>query len=235
MKNDIELKVKLRDLKKDNINRKRKDGKIPAVVYGDKKDNKNLWVDALVFAKLYERAGENTIVKLATENGGKENVLIYDYQLDPLTDEVMHIDFLRVDMKRKIEAEVPLVFIGEAPAVKELGGTLIKSLNNIAVKCLPGNIPSEFKVDLSKINDFDSYFTVADLETSDEVEILVADDVIIVSATPPRSEEELAELDEKVEEDVSQVDGVEKEGEEKEIENTTEKSKETEKTEENKK
>ncbi len=226
------LKAEKRELGRNNLKSGKRADKIPAVVYGDKKQNEMIWVDRLLFTKLYDEAGENTIIELEVGDK-KENVLICDYQLDPLSDEFVHADFLRVDMKKKIEAEVPLSFVGEAPAVKEMGGTLIKGLDSIAVKCLPGNIPTEFKVDLAKINDFDSYFTVADLKEniSDEVEVLVNDDVIIASATPPRTEEELAQLDEKVEEDVSQVEGVEKEDEEKpESENEkTEESKEEDK------
>ena len=211
----LKLKAEVRELSDKSLKEGRNAGKIPGIVYGGKKDNVNLWVDKLVFSKMFSEAGENTVVELEIGNK-KENVLIYDYQIDPLSDEFTHTDFLRVDMNKKIEADVPLVYTGEAPAVKELGGTLIKSLDSIAVKCLPGNIPSEFEIDLSKIVDFDSYFTVKDLQKNvpEDVEILVNEEVIIASATPPRSEEELAQLDEKVEEDVSQVEGAEEKGDE---------------------
>ena len=212
----LKLKAEVRELNDKSLKEGRNAGKVPGIVYGDKKKNENIWVDKLVFSKMFSEAGENTIVELEIGDK-KENVLIYDYQIDPLSDEFTHADFLRVDMNKKIEADVPLVYTGEAPAVKELGGTLIKSLDSIAVKCLPGNIPSEFEIDLSKIVDFDSYFTVEDLQknVSEDVEILVNEEVIIASATPPRSEEELAQLDEKVEEDVSQVEGAEEKEEEK--------------------
>ncbi len=214
MKKDIVLKVKIRNSKEDNLKEGLKNKKIPAVVYGNGIKNENLWVDALLFSNVYEKAGENTIVKLDIENGEKDNVLIYDYQADPLSDEIVHIDFLRVDMKKGIEAEVPLVFVGESSAVKELGGVLVKSLDTVTVKSLPDKIPSELTIDLSKLSSFEEHYKVSDLKVDDGVEIVTAGEIVIASVAQPRSEEDLAKLDEKVEEDVSQVEGAQEETEE---------------------
>ena len=205
---DINLKAEMRELKRNELKKKRIAKKIPAVVYGGGKDNTNVWVEELDFIRTLSVAGENTVVLLNIDGKGDENVLIYDYQLDPITDRAIHIDFLRVDMNKKIEAEVPLEFIGEAPAVKEKGGTLIKSLSVITVKALPGNLPSVLKVDLSKLETFEDKFTVGDLKSSDEkVELMASEEIAIASVAQPRSDEEMAKLDEKVEEDVSQVEG----------------------------
>lgn len=220
MEKDIVLKVKLRDLKKDKLKEGFKNKKIPAVIYGNGLENKNLWVDALAFLRVHEDAGENTIIKLDIENREKDNVLIYDYQADPLSDEIIHIDFLRVDMKKEIEAEVPLVFVGESLAVKEMGGVLVKSLNSVTIKSLPDKIPSELEIDLSKLASFDDHYKVDDLNISDDVEIVTSGEIVIASVAQPRSEEDLASLDEKVEEDVSQVEGVQEESEKSDDENS---------------
>ncbi|KKP82014.1 MAG: 50S ribosomal protein L25, partial [Candidatus Moranbacteria bacterium GW2011_GWF2_35_54] len=202
------LKGELRDLEKENLNAKRKEGIIPAVLYGQSKENKNVWINGLEFGKVFQEAGENTVVTLEIAGGEKENVIIYDYQMDSLSGRVTHIDLLRVNMKEEVETKIPLVFVGEAPAVKENGGTLVKSLDDVAVKCLPGNMPHDFTIDLSKLVTFEDRITVGDLAVPADVEVLDNLETIIASVSAPRSEEELSELNEKVEEDVSKVAGV---------------------------
>ncbi len=213
-KENIELKVELRDLKKEKTREGLKRKKIPAIVYGNGIENEALWVDSLSFNKIYNDVGENAIIKLNIEDKSDDNVLVYDIQWNPLTDEIIHIDFLRVDMSKEVEAEVPLEFVGESPAIKEMGGVLVKSLNSVNIKSLPGNIPSELKVDLSALKTFEDHYKVRDLVVDDSVDILTGEEVVIASVAPPRSEEDLAKLDEKIEEDVSQVEGAEKESDE---------------------
>lgn len=221
MKN-INLKASLRDLKKEKVQEARLSGKVPAVLYGQGAENKNIWVNALEFDRVFDEAGENIIVELAVGDESKENVLIYEFQTDSLSGKITHIDFLRVNMKESIETEVPLILSGEAPAVKEKGGILVKVMDDVTVKCLPGNIPHEFTIDLTVLVNFEDKITVSDLKVPENVEILNSTDSVIVSVSEPRSEADLADLDEKVEEDVSKVEGVK----EKEVENAEEEKKE---------
>ncbi|MFZ2154141.1 MAG: 50S ribosomal protein L25 [Candidatus Moraniibacteriota bacterium] len=210
----VNLKAELRDLKKDNLNDERTAGRIPVVLYGQGKENINVWVNNIEFEKVFQQAGENTVVELSIADGSKENVIIYDYQTNPLSGKIRHVDLLRVNMKESIETEIPLVFIGEAPAVKEKGGILVKVLDEVEVRCLPGNMPHEFNVDLSKLIDFEDRITVGDLVAPENVEIIDNPETVIASVTEPRSEEELAGLNEKVEEDVSKVSAVKEKVEE---------------------
>jgi len=202
----INLKAGLRE--QGGLNKARKEGKVPAVLYGQEKAGKNIWVDGIDFGKVFEKAGENTVVILEIEGSVKENVLIYDYQVDALSGKIAHIDFLRVNMKEDVETEIPLTFIGESPAVKEKGGILVKVLDEVEVKCLPGDMPHDFSVDLSKLVNFEDRITIGDLIVPEGVEILDSLETIIASVSEPRSEESLAELNEKVEEDVSKVSAV---------------------------
>lgn len=208
----INLKVTLRG--EENLKQEREKGMIPAVLYGQKKENKSLWLEESAFGKVFEKAGENTVVVLDLEGGAKDNVLICDYQIDPLSGKFRHVDFLRINMKEDVETNVPLVFVGEAPAVKEKGGILIKVLDEVEVKCLPGNIPQEFEVDLTKLVNFEDVIAISDLAIPEGVEILDDPETVIASVSEPRSEEELAELNEKVEEDVSKVSEVKEKTEE---------------------
>jgi large subunit ribosomal protein L25 len=205
---EITLKSKIREVVGKKVKKYRKEGLIPAVLYGHKIKSQNLWIDFLAFEKVYKQAGENTIIELDTEDGKKINALIQEVQVDPVKGNFSHIDFFQIKMDEKIEAEIPLTFIGESPAVKEMAGILIKSMDEILVSCLPGDLPKEFVVDISKLKTFEDHIKISDLDISEKVKVLVEIGTIVASVAPPRSEEELTGLDEKVEEDVSKVEGV---------------------------
>lgn len=193
------------------MNKYRKQDLLPAVIYGHKIESRNLWVSAGEFRKIYNQAGESSIIELDIDSENKVGVLIHDIQRDPLTDNFLHIDFFQVKMDEKIETEVPLEFVGESPAVKESGGMLIKNISAIPVSCLPGDLPSRIIVDISVLKTFDDHIVIENLKISDKVKILVDGKTVIAGVVPPRSDEELAKLDEKVEEDVTKVEGVVKE------------------------
>ncbi|HBR71634.1 MAG TPA: 50S ribosomal protein L25, partial [Candidatus Moranbacteria bacterium] len=104
-----------------------------------------------------------------------------------------------------------LEFVGESPAVKENGGILVKNMDEVEVKCLPADLPSKFEINLSMLAKFEDHITVADIKVPQGVEILAEKEAVIALVIPPRTEEELASLDEKVEADVTKVEGVVKE------------------------
>ena len=114
-------------------------------------------------------------------------------------------------MKEEVETEIPLEFIGESEAVKAHGGVLIKNMDAVSVKCLPANLPEKFVIDLAKLVTFEDHITIADLKTSDLVEILLEDETVIALVAAPRTEAEMDGLNNKVEEDVTKVAGVVKE------------------------
>jgi large subunit ribosomal protein L25 len=204
----ITLKSKTREILGRKVKKYRKNGLIPAVLYGHKVKSQNLWIDFLTFEKVYKLAGENTIIELDTDSGKKVDTLIQEVQIDPIKGNFSHIDFFQVKMDEKIETEIPLIFINESPAVKEMAGILVKNMDEITVNCLPGDLPKEFTVDISKLKTFEDHIKVSDLDISEKVKILIEPGTIVATVAPPRSEEELTELDEKVEEDVSKVEGM---------------------------
>jgi large subunit ribosomal protein L25 len=204
----ITLKSKTREITGKKVKKYRKDGLIPAVLYGHKIKSQNLWIDFLTFEKVYKLAGENTIIELDTENRKKVNTLIQEVQVDPIKGNFSHIDFFQIKMDEKIEAKIPLTFISESPAVKEMAGILIKNMDEVPVSCLPGDLPKEFMVDISKLKTFEDHLKISDLDISEKVKLMIEPGTIVASVAPPRSEEELTGLDEKVEEDVSKVEGV---------------------------
>ena len=181
---------------------------IPAVIYGSDVDASNLWVDATVFEKIFASAGTNTVISLVIDGGKPINVLVYDYQLNPVQDNFTHIDFYAVNMKEEVEAEVPLIFVGVAAAVKELGGTLVKNNDTLVVKALPADLPHEIEVDLTGLMTFDDNIATSDIAVDEKVTIMLDKNATIASVSAPRTEEEMAELDSEVDADVSKIEGL---------------------------
>lgn len=186
-------------------NKLRESGVIPAVLYGNKLANVNVAINQIEFEKLFRKAGESTIVELAMEDGKIHNVLVQDVQKHYLTSSPIHVDFYEVSMTEKLTATVAIEFINEAPAVKALGGTLVKVLNEVEVECLPADLPHNIEVDISVLKTFDDTLAIKDLKISPKVEILGDADDLVVKVQPPRDIE--AELAEPVVEDITKVEG----------------------------
>lgn len=169
----------------------RKGGKIPAVLYGPKEANMPVAIDAKSFEKVWRSAGETTIVDLEGEGETKE-ALIHQVDFHPVTDIPQHVDFYVVEKGKKVTADIPLVFIGEAPAVKSLGGTLMKVMHEIEVEALPKDLPREINVDISSLVTFESQISIKDIAVPPGVTILADAEDIIAAVTEPKEEEEEA-------------------------------------------
>lgn len=185
----------------------RAQGNIAAVMYGHGKPASSLWVERLAFEKLYAEAGESSIIHINID-GKSHNALVQDVSFDPLSGRALHIDFLQVKMNEVIEVTVPLELVGESPAVRQLGGTLIKTLEEVEVSCLPKDLPHALEIDLGRLASFEDHLSVADIVLPNDVKILTNLETVIATVEAPRSEEALASLDEKVEADVTKVEGV---------------------------
>ena len=183
----------------------RAEGQVPAVLYGFDVQPTNIVVDRNAFVSVYSQAGESMVVDLEVD-GKVHPVLIAQIQRNPLNDFIVHADFRRVDPKRKIEAKIPLKLVGLAPAVKELGGTLIQSLEEVEVMSLPDALVHEITVDVSTLATFDNVVRVKDISIPEGIEVKTDAQQAVASVQPPRSEEELAALDAAVEADVSKVE-----------------------------
>lgn len=192
---DLQITARPRTvLGKQNV-KLRKSGKLPAVVYGRGKETVALEVPTKEFEKVYRKAGENTLVDLVIEGNGQKKVLIHEVAQHFMSQEPIHVDFYEVDLTRKIHAKIPLHFIGVSPAVKESGGILIKTMNEVEVEALPTDLPPFLEVDISKLATFEDALHVRELVVSGDVKILTNPDDVISTVQPPRTEEELAELE----------------------------------------
>lgn len=204
----LSLQLKERKQLGKAVKRLRKQGLIPAIVYGHGLTPRAVSVEYNPFIKVYRQAGESSLVDLVVDNKESVKALIAETAIDPMTDRFIHVDFRQVLMTEKLKAKIPVVFSGESRAVKELGGILVKSLAEIEVECLPQYLVHEINVDLSSIKEFGETIRVGAITPPEGMTFLANPREVIATVTPPRSEEELKALEEKVEEKVDTVEVV---------------------------
>jgi len=214
----LNLKGKVRDLKDKKL---RNSGFIPAVLYGPKVDNLNVSVDRKEFSDIFQQAGESTLINLEIDSK-KYPVLVHEAKHDPLSGDIVHLDFYQPILTEKTEVDVPLEFVGEAPAVKDLGGTLVKEIQEITVKALPQNLPHEIKVDVSGLNSFDDEILVSDLKVPENVEILKDKSDVVATVQPA------ADVDSELEKPIEEEGPAEETEPSEEAEESTEEKKEDE-------
>ncbi|MES3031827.1 MAG: 50S ribosomal protein L25 [Patescibacteria group bacterium] len=170
----------------------RKSGKIPAVFYGAGKETTSISIPNVEFKKVWRDAGESSAVKIGM-TGGDIDVLIHEVQVDPVTDEPIHVDFLAIDMKKKIKVKVPLTFEGISNAVKSGIGNLVKVLHEIEIEALPADLPHNLFVDISKLETLDNNIVVSDIKLpAGVVAITNGTDVVASIVAQVEEKEEVA-------------------------------------------
>ncbi len=195
----MEFKLKA---EKRELNEKLSAEYIPAVVYGKGIESQSLKLKKIDFEKAFSLAGESNLISLDFGNG-EVKVLVKDIQRNVLKHTFSHVDFYQVNMKEKINAVIPLHFIGESKAVKELGGMLMRNLNEIEVECLPSDLVDHIDVDISVIENFDVMIQVKDLPIPNDLKILNnnSDDVVVSVMEPKAQVEEEKPIEAKTEEE----------------------------------
>jgi len=173
------LKAEIRPVPTPALNEAKKKGKVPAELYGNKQQNQHLFINQIEFEKLYRAAGESSLVDLNLGKDKSFKVLIQAIDLDPMSGHIIHADLLQVRMDEALQVKIPLMFIGESKAVKELGGTLVKSLEEVEVSCLPGDLISHLDVDISSLNSFEDAIRVADLNFPKNIKVITEPETTI--------------------------------------------------------
>lgn len=184
----IVLEAEIRD-KTANNETLRKGGKIPAVFYGKKTESTPISLVRNDFISAWHKVGESGVVTLKTSKGTVDT-LIKDVDLDPVSDIVRHVDFYVFEKGKKIELDVPLDFVGVSPAVKDLGGDLVKVLHEIKISADPQNIPHDIKVDISVLVDFDSKVHAGDLSLPTGVSLVESAEEVVALVTKHKEEVE---------------------------------------------
>ena len=233
---NFSIEVKTRTAKPVKL---REQGLTPGVLYGQKLKPVSISVGSLEFAKLYRQAGESNLIDLKLDGKDANKVLIKDIQLDPVKGNIIHIDLMQINMDKEMHATLPINFVGESSAVKELGGTLIKALQELNIKCLPKDLVGTIDLDLSALSTFDDVIHVGELTLPPGIVALDSPDVVVAKVNEPMTEEEFKAIEEGQAKDIADIEVVgEKEKAERAsaeaVEGKTEESKVKEKAEESK-
>lgn len=170
------------------VKKLRKEGFIPASVYGHKFEPISVQFKALELEKLFDEVGESGLVELLV---GEEKlpILFRNPQYSAVEGNMIHIDCYKVNLREKITATVPVELIGESMAVKN-GKVLVEVTNEVEVEALPTNLPESITVDISVLNEVDDMITVGDIKLDDKVEMVTDADQVIVKIEEQRAEEE---------------------------------------------
>lgn len=199
-----ELKAKKRAELGKKVKVLRGAGFIPAVLYGENTPSQPISVSFREFNKVFEETGESSLLKLEVDDK-VHNVLIYDVLYDPIKGIPLHADFYAVRMDRIIRSDVPLEFYGESPAVKNEGGVFVRVRQELEVEALPQDLPKELRVDVSQLDTVGSRILIKDILAPEGVKILADFDEVIALVEAARSEEELAALEQALEEPLAEV------------------------------
>ncbi|MBI4298797.1 MAG: 50S ribosomal protein L25 [Chloroflexi bacterium] len=183
----MQVKVSRRDLVGKKVNTLRRHGIIPIHLYGGDNQPVNLQGDAKFLQKVIVQAGKNILVSLEIEGNKDQNIaFIREVQRHPVTGNLLHVDFLRIDVAEKIETDVRLVIVGEPPAVRSLHGFLFQGLHSLRIECLPTEIPESIEVNVSGLDDFEKSIRVRDLSVNPRVAVLTDPEELVAKVNPPR-------------------------------------------------
>lgn len=186
------MAVMLKATKRDDLTGSQKkelrgSGQVPAVVYGKDKESRSVAVESIALLKTVRDEGRNAIITLDIEDGSSVDVMLQDYQIDPIKDSLVHADFYIVDMSEEREVSVPVHITGDAAGVRD-GGILQQPLYEVVVNVKPADIPDQITVDVTELAIGD-VITVADLPKSGKYEFVEEADTVVVSVVPPAAEE----------------------------------------------
>ncbi len=203
----ISLEAKIRKIQGKKTKSLKKTGIIPAILYGPEIKNALLEVNLKEFKKVLKEAGENTMIELKAE-GSEYAVLIKNVGYGPISSDPIHIDFYQPNLSKELEASIPLEFVGNAPAL-QLGGTLLKNMQELKIKSLPQDLPHNIKVDISSLNTFEDSILVKDLILPKNVKVMDSlEETVVKVMEPEKVEEELAKP--MAEEGLDSIEKVEK-------------------------
>ncbi|MEA3344966.1 MAG: 50S ribosomal protein L25 [Chloroflexota bacterium] len=194
----VELTVQKREILGKRVKRLRREGLIPAVIYGPNVESLPIQADQKELRGALAQVGLSHLITLHLDDGKEpRTALVREVQQDVLTGDILHVDFLEVQMAEKISTEIPLVLTGESPAEAK-GGILLQGLTRMEIECLPADLPEDIKVDISSITELNQELTVADLEIPEEIEVLTDLHEMVARVIPAPKEEEIEEVVEEI-------------------------------------
>ncbi len=184
----ITLNTEPRDLKT-SPETLRETGKLPAVFYGPKQKSTSVTVSTIDFIKAYKKAGESSVIILK-EGNTEHEALIHDIDVHPVTGAPRHADFYIIEKGKKVKVNIPLVFEGVSPAVKDKGAILVKVARDLEIEASPRELPQDLKVDISSLVEFSSTITAKDIKLPAGVILISGADEIVASVSEAKEEVE---------------------------------------------
>ena len=184
------LELEPRDLLGKKVETLRKSGLLPVHMYGPDIDSLSLQGDLKLLARLVLEVGTNIPVSVTVKGSDNVNMcFVREIQRHPVTENILHVDFLRVDTSKAVRAEVPIILEGLAPA-SQRGGTLMQPLQNLIIEALPMDIPVSLEISVAGLDVFEKSLYVSDLSIPENITLISSSDDLIARVVPPRIEEE---------------------------------------------
>ncbi|MBU3956931.1 50S ribosomal protein L25 [Patescibacteria group bacterium] len=189
-KDELKLTAEKRTILGRKAKTLRREGVLPANIYGKKVKSLAVQTDLKSFLAAFKKTGETSVVKLKVKGEKTPRpVLIHNIQFDPVSDQPLHADFYQVDLKVKVTTEVPIELVGESPATKEKIGILIQPLTDVEVEALPTELPDKLELDISSLKEVGNAVAVVDLKIPKEVKVLTPEKEILAKIEPLAKEE----------------------------------------------
>lgn len=182
MSNNIQIKAEKREMTGKKVKHLRNEGKLPGILYGKKIDPMNIVMDLKEVTKQLRSVSSSTIVDIVLD-GKKYPAILRGKQRHPLKDIVMHVDFQAVSMDAKLRVNVPIVLVGESPAVASFRAILTTGVESLDIEVSAADMPESFEVDITKLEDIGDAVTVADLDIADDITVYTNEDDMIVVLT----------------------------------------------------
>jgi len=171
----------------------RRQGWTPANVFGHAVDSTAIQLNTREMEHVLAHVSRNSLLSLEVEGGTPATVLVKAVSRKPTTDELYHVDFYQVSMTEKLRANVPIVLTGAAPAAETYDAMILHAMDALHVECLPGDLPGQITVDLSRLMEIDDSIFVRDLDLPRGVTAMVGEDELVVKALAPKIEEAVEE------------------------------------------
>lgn len=184
---DLQLQADPRQVTGKKVKALRRQGIVPAHLYGRDTESLPLQASTPQVISILRTAGRNAIIELRINGERKPRpVVLRGVQRDPVTDELVHVDFFQISLTEKLTADVPLVMVGEAPAVTIYGGVLLQGFDHLSIEALPADIPQHIEVDVSVLDELDAALFVRDLDIPADLKVLSDPDQVVAKVSPPR-------------------------------------------------
>jgi large subunit ribosomal protein L25 len=188
MASRTELTVTPREVLGKKVKALRRQGVIPANIYGRGLESTAVQVSTDELRHVLKTAGRNEIVYLRLDGDEPRPTFVKDVQHHPVADHILHVDFLQISLKEKVRLDVPIHLVGLPPAVDKYGGILVHGLDHVSVEALPTDVPSSIEADVSHLEEIDAAIHVSDLPIPEGVTLLTDPEQVVAKVSPPAVE-----------------------------------------------